>query len=120
MDRARLRNKCLKNPSVENLVNMKKMKHKCSSVCRESKIKYLKRSTEKGISSRKQFWKLVKPFLTNKSCMGNDFISIRNGDAFIDKESNTVEMFNSHCINIAQKMSDVPPVKYVIDTNNTR
>ena len=45
---------------------------------------------------------------------------IRNGDAFIDKESNIVEMFNSHCINIAQKMSGVPPEKYVIDTNNTQ
>ena len=53
---------------------MKKMKHKCSSVCRKSEIKYLKRSTEKGISSSKKFWKLVKPFLTNKSCMSNDFI----------------------------------------------
>ena len=99
---------------------MKKMKHKCSSVCRKSEIKYLKRSTKKSISSRKQFWNFVKPFLTNKSCMGNDFISIKNRDAFIDKESKIVETFNSHCINIAQKMSGVPPEKYVIDTNNTQ
>ena len=31
--------------------------------------------------------------------MSNDFISIRNGDAFIDKESELVEMFDTHYIN---------------------
>ena len=36
------------------------------------------------ISSNKKFWNFVKPFLTNKGCMRNDFISIRNGDAFKD------------------------------------
>ena len=30
--------------------------------------------------------------------MNNDFISIRNGDAFIDKESKLVEITNSHYI----------------------
>ena len=77
MDRSRLRNKHLKYPSRENFVNMKKMKNKCNnSICRKSKIKYLKISTEKEISSNKQFWNFVKPFLTDKGCMSNDFISI--------------------------------------------
>ena len=120
IDRSRLRNKYLKYSSTENFVNMKKIKNKCNSTCRKSKIKYLKRSTEKGISSSKQFWSFVKPFLTNKGCMSNDFISIRNGDVFIDKESKLVEMFNSHYINIVEKTSGVPSENYVIDTNNTR
>ena len=72
------------------------MKNKWNSIRRKSKIKYLKRSTEKGISSSKQFWIFVESFLINKGCMSNDFISIRNGDVFIDKESKLVEMFNSH------------------------
>ena len=42
MDRSQLRNKYLKYPSRENFVNMKKMKNKCSSVCRKSKIKISK------------------------------------------------------------------------------
>ena len=36
--------------------------------------------------------------------MSNDFISIRDGDAFIDKESKFVEMFNSHYINIVENI----------------
>ena len=41
--------------------------------------------------------------------MSNDFISIRNGDAFIDKEGKLVEMLNSHYINIIEKLSGVTP-----------
>ena len=77
MDRSRLPNKYLKYLSRENFVNMNKMKNKCNSICRKSTIKYLKRITENGISSSKQFWFFVKPFLTSKGCMSNDFISIR-------------------------------------------
>ena len=54
--------------------------------------------------------------------MSNDFISIRNGDVLIDKESKSVEMFNSHYINfflVVEKTFGVPPENYVLDTNNT-
>ena len=50
LDRSRLRNKYLKYSSRENFLKMKKMKNKCNFICRKSKIKYLKKSTEKGIS----------------------------------------------------------------------
>ena len=49
-------------------------------------MKYDKRSTKKGTYSSEQFWNFDKPFLTNKGCMSNDFISIGNEDAFVDKE----------------------------------
>ena len=52
--------------------------------------------------------------------MSNDFISIRNGDAFIDKESELVEIINTHYINIVEKTLGVQPENYVIDTNNTQ
>ena len=42
--------------------------------------------------------------------MSNNFIYIRNGDAFIEKKSKLVEMFNSHYMNITEKTSDVPPM----------
>ena len=82
--------------------------------------KISQRSTEKRISSSKQFWNPLKPLLTNKGCMSNDFISIRNGNVFIDKESELVEMFNTHYLNIVEKALAVPPENYVIDTNNSQ
>ena len=47
--------------------------------------------------------------------MSNDVISIWNGDAFIDKESELVEMFSNHYINIVEKTSGVPQENYAID-----
>ena len=41
MDRWRLRNKYLKYCSKGKFVNMKKMKNKCSSICKKSKARYL-------------------------------------------------------------------------------
>ena len=61
MERSRLRNKYLKYHSKEYFLNMKKMKNKCDSICRKSKIKYLKRNTEKRISSSEQFCLFVNP-----------------------------------------------------------
>ena len=61
MERSRLRNKYLKYHSKEYFLNMKKMKNKCDSISRKSKIKYLKRSTEKSVSSSKQFCFFVNP-----------------------------------------------------------
>ena len=61
--------------------------------------------------------------------MSSDLTSLRNGDALINKESKSVEMFNSHylhylhyihIINIVEKTSSLPPQNYVIDTNNTQ
>ena len=52
--------------------------------------------------------------------MSNNFISTGNGDAFIDKETNFVEIFNIYYINIVEKTSGIPREKNVIDTNNTQ
>ena len=60
------------------------MKNKCDTICKKFKIKYLKRSSEKGVPSSKQFWNFVKALLIN--WMNNDFISIKNGDAFKNKK----------------------------------
>ena len=83
MDRSRYKNKYLKFPSRENFLNMKKVKNKCNSLCRKTKINYFKKCTENGISSYKKFWNFIKPFLTNKGTFSNDFITIKKGDGFI-------------------------------------
>ena len=49
--------------------------------------------------------------------MSNHFISIRNGDTFIDKEGKLVEMLNSHYINIVRNHW---ALHQKIDTNNTQ
>ena len=76
MDRSRYKNKYLKYPSRENFLNMKRMKNKCNSLCKKAKKAYFKESTKQGFSTNKQFWNLIKPFLTNKGSLSNDCITI--------------------------------------------
>ena len=86
------------------------MKNKCNSLCKKTKKQFFKNSCKKGTTTNKEFWNLVKPFLTNKGSFSNDFITIKdeNGN-FIDDERELVEMFNNHYINIVEKTSGKPP-----------
>ena len=109
MNRSRSKHKYLKNPSRENFLILKKMKNKSNSLCRKAKKQFFKKSCEKGLNTNKEFWNLVKPFLTNKGTFSNDFITIKDKDRFVDDEGKLVELFNNHYINIVEKTSGKPP-----------
>ena len=47
--------------------------------------------------SNKKFWNTVKPFLTKKGCISNDFISVENNGVLISNEKELVELFNQNC-----------------------
>ena len=64
--RTRLKNKFLKNPAEQNELMFKKQRNICVSLRRKSIKNHLKKITEKGITTNKDFWNFVKPFLTNK------------------------------------------------------
>ena len=85
------------------------MKNKSNSLCRKAKKQFFKKSCEKGLNTNKEFWNLVKPFLTNKGTFSNDFITIKDKDRFVDDEGKLVELFNNHYINIVEKTSGKPP-----------
>ena len=74
--RTRLKNKIHKNPSKENKMTYKKQINFCASLRRKCMKNYLKKLTEKGLTTSKSFWKFMKPFLTNKSFTGNNDITI--------------------------------------------
>ena len=110
MNRSRLKHKYIKYPSRENFIAFKKMKNQCNSLCKKTKKQFFKNSCEKGITTNKEFWNLVKPFLTNKGSFSNDIITIKDEKGnFIDDEKELVEMFNNHYINIVEKTSGKPP-----------
>ena len=59
--------------------------------------------------SNKRFWSTVKPFLTNKGCISNDFISIEKDGELISNKKELVERFNENCINIVENTSGTKP-----------
>ena len=108
MNRSRCKHKYLKFPSRENFLAMKNMRNKCNSLFKKAKTQYFKKCTSKNFSNNKQFWNLVKTFLTNKSSFSTDSITIKDKDIFIDDEKELVEIFNNYYVNIVGKTLGKP------------
>ena len=54
----------------------KKQRNFCVSLGRKCMKNYLKKLTEKGLTTNKSFLKFMKPFLTNKDLIGNDDVTL--------------------------------------------
>ena len=66
MNRSRLRNKFLKNPSNVNKNNYKKYRNYCTGLFKKEKKSYYNNLDIKLISDNRKFWKTIKPlFLKN-------------------------------------------------------
>ena len=92
MVKSEARNRYLKWPSRENCVSHKKSKNICNSLTKKAKN-----------MTNKKFWGTVKPFLTDKGCISDDFISIEEDAELISNEKELVEIFNENYINIVEK-----------------
>ena len=68
MERMRLRNAFLKNPTVANKLAYTEQIIFCVSLLRKVKNEYFANLNEKNINDNRKFWQTVKPFLseTNK------------------------------------------------------
>ena len=70
-DRNRLRNRFCKTPTEENEKLFKKQRNKCVSIRKESIRNYFNKIAIENIVTNRNFWKIIKPFLTNKGHLEN-------------------------------------------------
>ena len=59
--------------------------------------------------TNKQFWKTMKPFLTNKGCLENNDIILLDGEEMITNDRILAKRFNEHYINIVERSSGFKP-----------
>ena len=71
--------------------------------------KHLAKITEKGITTSKEFWNFIKPFLTNKGFSKNNDITLKNKKEIIADEKKLANLFNNHYINIVEISSGIKP-----------
>ena len=109
MKRSRLRNRFLKNKSLENRVLYTQQRTYCVSVLRKTKIWYCANLNEKKILDNRQFWKVVKPLFSDKSISGDKITLTENGE-YVKTEMKRAEVFNSFFSNIVYKESQDPSV----------
>ena len=78
MQREKLRNKFLKDPSAANKFSYNKARNWCISLLRKEKKKYFANLNEKDITDNKKFWQTIKPFLSEKTKLGEKNTLIEN------------------------------------------
>ena len=72
---------------------------------KKAKKIFFKEAAKDGIMSNKKFRSTVKPFLTNKVGIVNDFISAEKDGDLASNEKEIVELFNQNYINIVEDSS---------------
>ena len=109
MNRCKLRNRYIKWPFRENLLDYKKAKNTCNNLSKFAKKSYLNKVTSKSFVSNKAFWNTVKSFLTNKGFLTNENITINHKDKIVTDNSKLVHLFNNCYINVVENTSGMPP-----------
>ena len=60
---------------------------------------------------KKDFWKTIKPFLTNKGCLENSDIMLINDDDMVTDDKTFAKTFNEHYIKTVERSSGLKPEK---------
>ena len=113
--RSRLRNNFNKIPSNDNWKKYKKQRNKCVKIRRKSIKDYFKKITSKGVMHNKQFWRVIRPFLTNKGFLQNNDITLIEKGKIINDDKELAEIFNQHYINIVETSSGKKPSSVIIN-----
>ena len=116
MTRSRIKNKYNRWKSRENVLLLKSAKHACKKISAEEKISLFNKATENGIMTNKAFWKITKPFLTNKGSTVNNNIQLVENGRIINDDEDVAKTFNEHYINIVENTTGKPPTT-VADSN---
>ena len=94
MRRSRLRTKYNKWKSIENFIAYRAAKREYDILTENAKTQYFAKATEKGFMNNKEFWKVMKPALTNKGVVSLNVIILEEKGEMISDESKLVEIFN--------------------------
>ena len=116
--RSRLRNKFFKNPTKANELLLKNQWNKCVLLRKKCIKNYFSKVTESGVSTNKEFWKIIKPFLTNKGFLPGNELTLTENDEVITEEKILAEKFNNHYTNIVERSCGVKPTKLNLVNNS--
>ena len=66
--------------------------------------------------SNKEFWDLVKPFLSNKEVLNNGYIYLVKNETTITDHKELAEIFTDHFVNTVDKSNGKKPNSFAKDT----
>ena len=98
MTRSRLKNLYNKNPNVENEMKYKKQRNFCVNLLRKSKRRYYHNLDMRRVNDSRKFWKIVKPFFSEKQKKLTKIILLEN-DIITSNDKEIAEIFNDCFLN---------------------
>ena len=99
MLRSRLKNNLNKQRSDENWNNYKKQRNFCVKLLRQTEEKYFSDINVKSISDNKKFWKIIKPFFSNKGLNMNSMMLVED-NGIVGNEEITANIMDNYFTNI--------------------
>ena len=103
MQRTKLRNKFLKNPTEHNEILYTKQRNWCVSLLRKEKKKHFANLNEKDITDNRKFWQTVEPFLSEK-LKPSEKITLVEKEELVSREYDVAPCFNQFFSNIAKNL----------------
>ena len=94
MKRSELESKYVKNKTNENLKSYKKQRNFCSKLYKKERKKYYEMLDLKNVTDNKEFWKTVKPFLSDKVTTFPKIFLVEKGEIISD-ESKVANSFSN-------------------------
>ena len=104
MNRSRLRNKFIKNPSLENRFNYTRYRNYCTGLFRKNIKSFYNNLDTKFVTDNRKFWKTVKPLFSDKH-FSNNKITLLEGEEIISNDKEIAEIFNDHFANIVDNLN---------------
>ena len=95
-----LRNKFYKDKSDRNWLLYKSQRNKVTQLRRLSIRNYFTVKTQ-GVSNSGDFWKIIKPFITDKHCLSDEHIMLRENNTLITNTVDVCNVFNDYFTNVA-------------------
>ena len=104
MKRTRLRNQFLKSRTNENKSRYTKQRNYCVSLLRKAKTQYYRNLNEKHFTDNKTFWKIVKPFLSNK-ITSKEKITLIEKNEIVSNDESTAQVLNTFFSNVVGSLN---------------
>ena len=101
--RTKLRNKFLKNPTPTNKTAYKTQRNKCVKILRNEKRSYYENLNPNILSDNKKFWKMVKPFFSEKSSIKQKVILIENNE-ILNNDQKVAETLNIFFTDVVKRL----------------
>ena len=110
-NRSRLENQYFKYKTPDSLIAYKKQKNFCSRLYKKERKRYYKNLDVKKITDSKKFWKITKPFFSDKGA-GKTDITLVEGDKIIQEDQKVAKIFDDFFSNTVKTLDISIPSEY--------